>query len=115
MAGQIDMVFTTTTSDISTLDGDTKQQFDNITKYIRFIDGAIVLGQSDSLIKLRIENDILYFFAGADDAADVGTAFAYFAAGKLYVNDAEIVTSLKIGNFAFLPRANGNLSFRKAN
>ena len=115
MAGQIDIVFTTATSQISTLNGETKQQFDNIEKYIRFLDGSIVLGQSDSQIKLRIENDILYFFAGADDAADIDTAFAYFSAGKMYVTDADIVKSLKIGNFSFTPRANGNLSYRKAN
>lgn len=113
MAGQIDFNFNTVTSQINTLSGDTTQSFDNITKYIRFIDGDIVLGQSDSQIKLRLENDILYFFSGADSAADVNTAFAYFSANKLYVTDGEFINSLGLGNFAFLPRANGNLSFKK--
>lgn len=113
MAGQMDFNFNTVTSQINTLSGDTTQSFDNITKYIRFIDGDIVLGQSDSQIKLRLENDILYFFSGADSAADVNTAFAYFSANKLYVTDGEFINSLGLGNFAFLPRANGNLSFKK--
>ena len=32
---------------------------------------------------------------------------------KLYINDGHIVKSLRIGNYAFVPRDNGNLSFRK--
>lgn len=113
MAGQIEARFTETVSQIVELGGETTQRFDTISKYVRFIGGDIVLGQSDSEIKLRIENDILYFFTGADDMADPGTALAYFASGKLYINEANIVTSLQLGNFSFLPRSNGNLSFKK--
>ena len=31
---------------------------------------------------------------------------------KLYVTDAEILDRLQLGKFAFIPRSNGNLSFR---
>ena len=38
------------------------------------------------------------------------TASAYLSNNKLYVTQAEILTKLIIGRFAFEPQANGNLS-----
>ena len=40
------------------------------------------------------------------------TEVAYFSNNKLYVTDAEILERLQLGKFAFVPRSNGNLSFR---
>lgn len=33
---------------------------------------------------------------------------------KLYITDAYVINSLRIGNFEFSVQENGNLSFRKA-
>ena len=55
---------------------------------------------------LRLENDRILFL---DDGAEV----AYFSNRKLYVTDTQILHSLQLGNFAFMPRDNGNLSFKK--
>ena len=38
---------------------------------------------------------------------------AYLSNKRLYVLDAEFLKSAQIGKFAFIPRANGNLSFMK--
>ena len=38
---------------------------------------------------------------------------AYVSNGKLYITDGEFTNSLTVGNFAYLPRTNGNLSFKK--
>lgn len=35
---------------------------------------------------------------------------AYLSNNKLYVNQAEILTQLQIGKFAFVPQVNGNMS-----
>lgn len=110
MAGEINMVFNTTTSQISNLSGSTSQQFEQISKYIRFVDGSIILGRSDSMIKLKMSNDIIYFFSGGDTTADVGTAFAYFASNKLTVKDVLALNSLAIGQFSWVPESNGSLS-----
>lgn len=58
--------------------------------------GGVVIGESTSKIKLKLENDILYFFTGDAASVNVNNAIAYFAAGKLYVNNAQI-QSLTLG------------------
>ena len=40
-----------------------------------------------------------------------GTEVAYLSNSKLYITQGEILDSLRLGNYAFTPRANGNLSF----
>ena len=77
-----------------------------ISKYIRFIDGNIVLGTSENKIVLKIENNKICFY-------DNDNLVSYFKDRKLYVEDGEFLGSLKIGKFAFIPRDNGNLSFTK--
>lgn len=81
-------------------------KFTDITKYIRFVDGDIVLGEEGNQLTLRIQNDRISFLEGRLEVA-------YFSGNKLYVKDGEYLNSLTLGRFAFLPRANGNLSFRK--
>jgi len=111
MAGTIEANFTETTSDISEMNGAVSQQFESIRSFIRLIASGIVIGQSNSAIKLKLENDVLYFFTGAEDTVAPENAMAYFSAGKLYVNDVEILTSLRIGPFAWVPESD-NLNFK---
>ena len=81
-------------------------QFQNISKYIRFVDGNIILGEEGNELTLKIQNDRISFL-------ESGVEVAYFSNRKLYVNDGEYIQSLKIGNYSFIPRTNGNLSFKK--
>lgn len=80
-------------------------QFEEIHKHIRFVDGVIILGESENPLSLEIQNDRISF-------KQSGAEVAYFSQNKLYVTDAEFLVSLKLGKFAFMPRANG-LDFRK--
>lgn len=91
---------------INSLDTDTQVQFTEIIKYIRFIDGNIVLGQINNPYIVNISNTKVSFL---QDNVEV----AYISNNKLYVFNGEFINSLKIGNFGFTPRANGNLSFGK--
>lgn len=111
MAGTIEANFTEATSRITTLDGETSQEFESIRSFIRLIASGIVIGKSTSAIKLKLENDILYFFSGGEDGVTTDNAIAYFSAGKLYVNDVQILNSLRIGAFAWVPESN-NLNFK---
>ena len=81
-------------------------EFEEIRKYIRFVDGMILLGEVGNELELQISNDRISFL---QDGAEV----AYFSNRKLYVTDTQILHSLQLGNFAFMPRDNGNLSFKK--
>lgn len=92
-------------SQITTLNGETNQQFSEIQKYIRFEDGNIILGRSDSALILRIHSDRISFVL---DNVEI----AYFSSGRLYVDNLEAITTLTVGRFAWVPRANGNLSLK---
>ena len=111
MAGTIEANFIETTSDISTLNGDVSQQFEVIRGFIRMIASGIVIGKSTSQIKLKLENDILYFFTGDEDSVSTENAIAYFSSGKLYVNTVQILTGMRIGPFAWMPESD-NLNFK---
>jgi len=112
MAGTIEANFTETASRISTLNGETSQQFESVRSFIRLISSGIVIGKSTSAIKLKLENDILYFFSGSEDSVTTDSAIAYFSSGKLYVNDVQVLSSLRTGSFAWVPES-GNLNFKK--
>ena len=111
MAGTIEANFTETTSDISEMNGTVSQQFESIRSFIRLIASGIVIGKNNSAIKLKLENDVLYFFTGQEDTVAPENAMAYFSAGKLYVNNVEVLTSMRIGPFAWVPESD-NLNFK---
>jgi hypothetical protein len=105
-AEEVEIRFNEFSQDIDAVVAGTDAQFAEISKYIRFIDGNIVLGEEGNTLILRIENDRISFL-------DAGLEVAYFSNNKLYVMDGEFLHSLQLGNFAFMPRDNGNLSFIK--
>lgn len=84
------------TSAINTTGQNAQNQFDEIHSFIRIIaqtptiNGGLVLGESTSQIKAKLENDVLYFFSGDETTVSPQNAIAYFAAGKLYVNEVQI-------------------------
>lgn len=92
--------------DLDAVQSGADAKFSEINKYIRFVDGDILLGEDGNILTLRIQNDRISFM---EDGVEV----AYFSNRKLFVLDGEFINSLKLGNFAFIPRSNGNLSFKK--
>ena len=94
--------FSKNIEDVAT-DADT--QFAELRKHIRFIDGNIILGEAGNELIVKIQNNRISFLQN-------GAEVAYFANRKMYVTDAEFLSSLAIGNFAFSSRPNGNLSFK---
>lgn len=105
-AEDVEIRFTEFSQNINDVAAGADAQFEEISKYIRFVDGNIVLGEDGNTLTLRIENDRISFL-------DSGLEVAYFSNSKLYVMDGEFLHSLQLGNFAFIPRENGNLSFKK--
>ncbi len=101
-----EMQFTEFNADVADLQAGNDAEFELIRKYIRFVDGSILLGEEGNQLELQISNDRISFMQS-------GAEVAYFSNNKLYVTDAQFLNSLQLGNFAFMPRANGNLSFKK--
>jgi len=85
-------------------------QRNSVTNYMRFTDnGTLIIGRSDSEYKVEITNEGLNIVQG--DGAN--NKVAYFNNNKMYITNAEIISNLQLGNFAFTPRDNGSLSFGK--
>ena len=105
-AEEVEIRFNDFSQNINDVAAGTDAKFEEISKYIRFVDGNIVLGEEGNTLTLQIANDRISFL-------DAGMEVAYFSNSKLYVTDGEFLHSLQLGNFAFIPRENGNLSFKK--
>lgn len=101
-----EMNFSNIEKNIEDVAGSADARFQEINSYIRYEDGSIILGRSDSPLVLKIQNDRISFTQNNSEVA-------YFSNNRLYVKDGEYTNSLQLGKFAFIPRDNGNLSFKK--
>lgn len=102
----VNIEFTNFKTDIDSSIKQNNVSFNEIHKYIRFIDGNIYLGAEDNPIQLIEKNDRISF-------VQAGSEVAYFSNNKMYVNDGQFNNTLRIGNFEFSPRPNGSLDFKK--
>ena len=84
----------------------TDSEFQEWSKYIRFVDGNIILGAVANPVVLTIKNDRISF-------SQSGQEVAYLSNAELVITDARVTHSLIIGKFGFIPRANGSLDFKK--
>ena len=98
MSGQIDSVN-------GRVDG-LKQTTDNVNNYMSFDNDGLTLGKSDSAFKTKITNQEWSIQKN-------GAKVTYINDQTMYITDGQFTQSLKIGNFGFIPRANGSLDFKK--
>ena len=106
LSDSFEFLFTELRTHVDNNDADAREQFTEMQKYIRFVDGNIVLGDSSNKITLRIENGKIVFL-------DQGGEVAYFTNQQLHVTHGHFLNSMRIGDFAFIPRDNDNLSLVK--
>lgn len=110
MAGEIALNFTTTSKQVTDVDGDLQEKFTQLYKFIRFSDeNAIVIGSGDSAITLEIDNETGIVFK-RDDIPFGRWDGENFYTGNIVV---EVNERAQFGNFAFVPRSDGSLSFLK--
>lgn len=102
----VEIQFNQFSQDIDSVAAGVDAEFEAMHKYIRFEDGNIIQGEEGSPFqKVQSATRESYF--------DNGKEVAYFSNQMLHVTDGEFTHSLRLGHFAFMPRANGNLSFKK--
>lgn len=82
--------------------------YSNIQKYIRFVDGHIIIGVAGNPFSLDIGNDRISFMQNNSE-------IAYISNHEFYITSGIITQNLRIGNFEFRPRSNGNLSLSLVN
>lgn len=99
------MIFQTINEQISTVDGKAQSNYNEIIKYIRYVDGTIVIGIENNPMTVTISNDRMSF-------KENGVEVAYMSNEKLYIGNAEIKAggTLRLGIFEFVPRDDGSLS-----
>ena len=90
--------------------GETQTAFEELRKYIRFLDGNIILGDRNNDLQCIITNTKISFTQN-------GTEVAYISNNKLYITNAEVLDRFTVGNpssgyFDWIPRANGNLGMK---
>ena len=96
---------------ISNEDGEFSASVENaIFKYIKFQNGEIWLGKDkendeEADFKCVISNNRISFLQD-------GSEVAYISNNQLYITNATVKTRLDIGGFSFMPRENGNLTFK---
>lgn len=90
LADSVTFQFTQTNSTIAQTQEGVSQEFSEIYSFIRLIASGIVIGKSTSPVKLKLSNDVLYFFTGDESSVTTDNAIAYFSTNRLYVNNSTI-------------------------
>lgn len=108
MADRITMTFDQTTERIEEVDGEIKTMGEDLTKHFDFSVDGLVIKAGENAMQLVIDNDIIRFVKNGQefgwwDGVD-------FHTGNIVV---EVNERAQFGNFAFVPRSNGSLSFMK--
>ena len=83
-----------------------KETTDSVNNYMSFDNDGLTLGKSDSAFKTKITNQEWSIQKN-------GAKVTYINDQTMYITDGQFTQSLKIGNFGFVPRANGSLDFKK--
>ena len=103
------LTFNKLDGDIKSVEEDFQAKYNERVSYIRFEEGNIILGKTDSEIMLVQKNDRISFVRNVAGLPEV----AWFSNNVLHVTEGQFTVQLGIGKFGFKPGANGNLSFKK--
>ena len=84
------------------------EEIDTRKQYMQFDpNNGLTIGDltNTDAYSVQLTSTAMQFRAG-------NTVAAYVSNDRLYINNAEVVNTLRIGNFAFLPRENGHMSLQ---
>lgn len=105
---KIDLNFTQTTEQINNVDGDLQYMIETLEKHFEFTADGLTIRGGENSMNLLLDNDVIRFMKNGQqfgwwDGVD-------FHTGNIVVDVNE---RAQFGNFAFVPRSNGSLSFLK--
>ena len=98
------MLFQTINEAIAQVGETEATHYAELLTYIRFSDDGIEIGKQGNAITMKLDNDSLDFYSN-------GTLVAYMSDNTLYIMDGRFLRSVQIGNYGFIPEANGSVSF----
>lgn len=99
-------------NDITSVNDNLTNEVNYRESYIRFLpaEPAIVLGVNTSNeIKLKLVNDVIYFFRGSDDSTDLSLAYAYFNSQEAGADRFVASESVTVKDWAWRQLSNGDL------
>ena len=90
------------------VDGDLQQTVETLAKYFEFNQNGLTIKAGENTMTLTLDNDVIVFTKN-------GRQFGWwdgvdFHTGNIVI---EVTERAQFGNFAFVPRSNGSLSFLK--
>lgn len=101
-----EFMFKTLDTSINENDNEMRAMFSEINKYIRFLDGDIYIGEIGNPLMLKLSLNRISFLENNIEVA-------YIDNNKIHITEARIINSLRLGNYALIPRETGNLSLMK--
>ena len=110
LPGTIEAKFTELSEVIESVNGDLQKKYEERVKWIRFENGDIVLGEDDSPIVLRQENDRIAFRQGSGVNAPI---IGYFSVDGLFTKKGTFEEAVQIGTFAWVMDSDGGFSLMK--
>ena len=104
----IEAKVTGVSSDINNVSNDLNNTNSTITKYFEFTVDGLIIKSGEGQMQLHLDNDIVRFTKN-------GEQFGWwdginFHTGNLYI---DVYERAQFGNFAFVPRSDGSMSFLK--
>lgn len=108
LSDEISFNFTTTTEQISNVDGDLQARFSELYKYISFSSDGIEIGDGETGLTLSIDNDMISFKKN-------GQQFGWWDGTDFHTGNiiVDVDERAQFGDFAFIPRSDGSMSFLK--
>lgn len=108
LSDEISLKFTETTESISDVDGDLQRMVETLTKYFTFGQDGLEIKAGENAMTLTLDNDLIIFKRNGQqfgwwDGVD-------FHTGNIVI---DVTERAQFGNFAFVPRTDGSLSFLK--
>lgn len=108
MADQISLNFEATSEQITTVNGELQAVLEDLQKHFDFNVNGLTIRAGSGEMQLVLDNDVIRFIKNGEE-------FGWwdgvnFYTGNIVVNVEE---RAQFGNFAFIPRSNGSLSFLK--
>lgn len=108
MADEVSLRFQETTERIEDVNGDLQQTVEVLTKHFDFgIDGLLIRA-GEHAMALGLDNDLIHFERN-------GQQFGWWDGVNFHTGNivVEVNERAQFGNFAFVPRSNGSLDFKK--
>lgn len=106
LSTEISITLTKAMGEIANVEGDLQEKYESITKYFRFVDDGLLIGESNNAVLLRLDNDIIQFLRNN--------------VPQLFIDENGLtaeqirVTRVIIGNGELAMESDGRLTLRKA-